>query len=115
MDLDLIGWKGRLRSIVDPALARLDLGFAYNSSVSGEALLWEADPVKIRQLFGVSEFDLSDDDCVDFWVYLDTPGAMRLEWATPTGHNTLLPLTGDAEIDAETLLGEFVRQLDVSG
>jgi hypothetical protein len=93
-------------------LTRTGLDFVLNDSVHEEALLWEV--LTVDHSTGEDDGDgaTAKADCLDFWIYLDTPGAMRLDWVTPEGHQALIPMVGDPDVDAEALIEEFRRVID---
>lgn len=112
MKVSLEEWRHGVREAVEKTLEGLALGFHFNEEVVGDVLLWEADAALMEARFPLPADEVADlDDCVDFWVYLDIPGTMRLQWATNEGYAAQLPCTGDPEEDGGALAAEFLRQL----
>lgn len=122
---DDVAWRDRVRAWCDPVLAAADVGFEWNESTARPdpegrmlALLWEADPLRFAARYpdrGIEE-SYGDDwpaFCLDFWVYLDTPGFLRLSWEGWHHGDELLPRIGDADVDGRAMATRFAQFLRV--
>ena len=111
-------WYRRVRAWCDPVFVAADCGFEWSGQ--NGALLWEADPHEFATKYPDSRIaesyggDLAGVHCIDYWVYLDTPGSARVSvegWDLP---ELLIQLRGWPDADGRALAAIFGRILGVS-
>jgi hypothetical protein len=109
------GWVAKVRAWCDPVFDAADCGFAWNGQ--NDALLWEAEPARFAAKYpdaGIKDSyggDISGVHCIDFWVYLDSPGFARVSvegWNLPELH---VALRGWPDTDGRSLAALFGRIL----
>jgi hypothetical protein len=121
-------WVEQVCTTCDQVFDAVDVGFVGQVLRSGPgdapaiALLWEADPQRFAERYpdsGIVESYGGPEayvgvHCIDYWVYLDGPDdhcRLSVEgWSWP---ELLVPITGQADLDAAAIADAFARILRV--